>query len=292
MHEIFLEDYLNNLNNQTEQNFDLLLFLDCINLKTIETKIQDYKNLKQKKVFFFHQEKAFLSPTQIRQFLINKAHKLSYDLLIFSDFDEISGINRVEKTLQQIHTHHFAFNSFFPADANLFKLSNQHFYYQINAPKLLDTLSPLLHKNFIGFGNIALKINHPFFSNFYIPNSILAPDWFLASWMLINNLSGIQIQDTYNLYRQHTESFIGFDGALDEKRLELGIAVKIKHYQHFQKISPIYRRLFIQTLKLQTFLSSKENKRKYIRIINTNFCTSKFCWWENIKMLKEIAQWI
>lgn len=292
MFDVFLEDHLTTINNQTYQNFDLLLFLDCISKYTIEKTIKKNSNLYNTKIEYIQQEMAILNPMEIRKEILLYAHKHNYDLLIFSDFDETMDANRVEETIKQIGNFDFSFSSFYATDFRLKKIENVDFHTKCQTPKIVSDILPITDKNFIGLGNMSIKINHPIFSNLnYLKlDHCHAFDWMIATFMLLHGLQGIRIDNTFVNYRQYQNSYIGIFKPLNKQTLDVGVMVKKSHYYAFKNLYLPFVQKYNEIVELEKYLV--ENENNYIKIINQNFNPATLCWWENIKTLEEIKQWI
>lgn len=107
---------------------------------------------------------------------------------------------------------------------------------------------------------------------------------------MLNKGSGIKAKNAFVYYRQHEDSLVGFDFTLTHSKLHLGMEVKESHYRSFRSYKE-FDLLHREILELkETIRTIGENR--YIEIINNNFEIEKFCWWENIKLKKEIEKWI
>lgn len=292
MFDTFIEDHLSTINNQTCQDFDLLLFLDCIPQYAVEKTIKKNKNLCNTKVVYIQQEKIILNPMEIRKELLLYAHKHNYDLLILSDFDETMDANRIEETVKQIGDFNFSFSSFYVTDSQLKRIDNIDFHKKCQTPKIVSNISPIVDKNFIGLGNMSIKINHPIFANLnhLQLGQCHAFDWMLATFMLLNGLQGIRIDNTFVNYRQYQDSYIGIFKPLNKQTLDIGINVKKNHYSFFKDLYPPFVKKYNEIIELEKYLV--KNESNYIKIINQIFNPTTLCWWENIKTLEEIKQWI
>lgn len=292
MFDIFLEDHLESIGNQTYKNFDLLLFLDEIPQEYIQKKLNILQEKTNIHIICLNQEESILNPTQIRQKIIFYAHQNQYDLLIFSDFDETMDSNRAEETINQIGHFDFSFSSFYITDSKLNKLDSIDFQKKCKTPKDIYDISPIIDKNFIGLGNLAIKVKNSLFASLYYTDltACCAFDWFLATFMLLHGLKGTRIEHTFVNYRQYQNSYTGIFKPLDVQKLHLGVKVKKTHYQLLKKNNAVFESKFQEILALEEYLL--QNQDKYIKIINTYFDPTLLCWWENIKTLEEIKQWI
>lgn len=265
-----------------------MFFLDCINEKEIHQYIHLLKQ-HQIEVFLIKQHKPILSPSEIRFKIIKTAIELQCDLLIMSDFDEVSDPWRVQRTIEQIGDNDFGYNSFFITDFYLNKILEKDFYTLKSIPTTITNYLDILSFNFIGLGSLAIKPQNILLPK-SIDNQLLAFDWFFSTYMLLHKKVGIKIQNTFVKYRQHSHSLIGIGKKLSKESLQIGISVKKQHYSFFKDKSSLFQQKLDDILELEIFL--QKNQDKYIKIINENFNPTSLCWWENIKTLKEIKQWI
>lgn len=285
----FVNDFFQTLCNQTYKNFTCIFFLDCIDYKKIQDKISVLKSNGIESIIF-EQKRATLSPQSIRHLLIQEAQKYDCDLLILFDFDETSDTQRIKNTIQQIGEFDFAYNSFYITDSNLKKMINMDFFSLLAIPSKTTTVQQIVDFNYIGLGSLAIRPKRLSLELGNIPD-VLAYDWFLVTLILLQRKSGTKINNTFVNYRQHTDSYVGFGRPLNQQSLKLGVQVKKKHYSFFKQLLPeIFSQKDEEICELEEFL--KKNQWKYIKIINEKFNPYKLCWWENIKTLEEIKQWI
>lgn len=287
--DIFINDLLTSIKQQTYPHFSLLFFLDGVQNLKVERKIKEAKI--EQKIYFQTCKKNTLTPSQIRHKVIQFAQILLCDLLIFCDFDEKISPARIEQTINYMHDDiDFSYCNAYITDKN-FNLTGKTFFQDKNIPNTVECINPILEKNFIGMGGLALKLhNIPYLSQLQIPSNLLVFDWFLATYMLLKCCKGKKIDDCLVYYRQHEDNHIGTNKTLDKTKLTLGIKVKKNHYQYFSKYNQDFALLYDRVCGLEQYV--KNNMDKYIRIINMNFNSDTLCWWENIKTLEEVKQWI
>lgn len=284
--ENFLKDLLTSIKNQSQQNFTMLFFLDNIEQWQVQSIIEI---LLPQQNHCFIQNTDRLDPSRIRQELINYAYRNHFDTLIFCDSDETLFPNRIESTMSAMNDDiDFCFCNTVLTDDKLKPVDGHGFYDFRDIPKNIEDITPILSKNFIGLGNLAINLKKK--TLYELDPQTLAYDWFIATHMLINGWHGIQIQECLGTYRQHNHNYIGGNFVLNSHTLNLGISVKKRHYQYFSSYDPRFVKMYEEILEVEQYVL--QNKEKYIRIINTNFDPKKMCWWENIKTLQEIWQWI
>lgn len=288
--DTFLTDILTSIKSQTKQDFSILFFLDGIPQENIQANVDNFHI--QQKIFYKQSRLNLLSPASIRQEIINFAYKLGFDILIFFDFDEVMLEKRVETTLLFLENQEtdFVFCNALITDSNL-NPNGRTLFMNKKIPSNITNISALLRKNFIGLGGLSLKLKryNPILKA-RIPNNI-AFDWFLSTLMLLSEWKGKKIDECLVLYRQYENNFIGIEKQLDQKTLNLGLNIKKQHYSYFAKIDYLtFAPLLEEINELENYL--QKNQKKYIRIINTYFRHEQMCWWENIKSLQELQEWI
>lgn len=286
----FLHTLFTSIKCQKYKTFSILLFLDGFDNSQILPTIKASK-LEQEIILHKCQLGEF-TPSQIRQKIIDFAYEHNFNVLIFYDFDEKMSSDRIKQTLLFMNNNHvdFTYCNAYITDSNFIFNKKHSFFHSKNIPATLNKLEYILRRNFVGMGGLALKLNKDSLYNLNIPNHIQVFDWFLATYMLLNQWHGKKINKCLVYYRQHDENHIGTNTKMDHKKLHLGIQVKKNHYLHFLTFHEIFKELYEDIVLLEKYII--KNEEKYIRIINENFSTESMCWWENIKSLKEIEQWI
>ena len=283
-----IRDYLNSVNSQTNKSFKLLLILDRISKKDISNYLKLYlcSNIKIKIFESFDN----LNPIELRKKQINLSYKYKADILIFSDFDDVVQNNRVEKILKYINNYDFVFNDFHISDQSLNKIYEQSFFARRKIPKIISDFKKILHFNYIGYGSLAINLNSFDYNKLFIPKNILALDWYIVSKVLFYGGKGAAVYETCNYYRQHKNSLVGFNFKLNLRKLKFALKVKTLHYFHLKRLHHVFNDSYNIMIKLTKYIK-KYGKKKYINIINSNFDTSNFCWWENIKSVSELENY-
>ena len=285
--DVFIDDYFESLKKQSNSNFIYILFLDGVEESKIINFIRRH-NICDSKFFFFHNNHS-LSPADIRKKIISIAYDLNVETLIFSDIDDIYTVNRVENVCENIENNSFVFNDFFIVDSDLKKLYKKSYYELVNCDLNLQTNLPILRKNYIGLGSIALNLCCFPFNKIDFPSYIQAFDWYLVTFVLLSGGSCSFLENTYAYYRQHDNSFIGSFNELNMQRLNLGIQVKLNHYNALKEFNNDYKFLYDQFNKLKSYLSLNGGT-DYIKIVNKRFNGKFLCWWQNILTLDEIYE--
>jgi hypothetical protein len=282
--DIFVKDFLESVFKQTNQNFELLILSDDVdNIK----EIFDKYNFGEKIIHLESNVKK-LTPIQLRKELINISYDMGADFLIFSDFDESVANNRVDEILTYIKKYNFVFNDFFVVDEKLNKIKDKSFFEIRNVPDHLMDWRDIKLFNYVGLGSLAINLSSYDFKSIIIPDYIIAVDWFLVTKVLVDGGCGMKLSNTFANYRQHNNSFVGFNFSLNKEKLSQGLRVKENHYNYFKEYNQEYNTLYSEIIDLKDYIS-EVGDNFYIDKVNSKFDTNKFCWWENIKLKKELS---
>lgn len=285
--DLFLKDVILSIRNQSYQDFSVLFFLDKVSLTLVKPIIEAYE-LSQKKIFYL-QNTSNLTPSTIRQNIIDFSYENKYDMLFFCDFDEIIFPQKIEKTLLSMQDcFDFSFCNTLLTDSLLVPINGEGFLDKKKIPSVVQTIFPILEKNFIGLGDLAINLKKK--DLYKLSPKTYAYDWFIATHMLLNGWRGVKIEECLGSYRQYDLNYIGGNFKLTTQNLSLGIKVKKQHYRYFYVFDNIFKSLLDEILKTERYIL--KNRKKYIKIINDNFSAETMCWWENIKTLEEIKPWI
>lgn len=291
--DIFLKDCFEGIASQTFKNFSLFLFYDGLDQIQQEKVKQACQTLNLNPIFIHKQLLGAIHPSQIRHQIITFAIENDFEILIFSDFDEMVDSNRLELTLPALEDFDFAYCNAYITDFNYQKLHSQDLHTLLKIPNSITNVTPIIDKNFIGLGSLGINLKN--YANKHLKTlpHTLAYDWFLATYMLLCNLKGKSISLSFTKYRQHSDTYIGIGRPLNPQTLHLGLQAKLNHYAYFSQYAPIFQIRLGQMIALENYLGgNKQTIEKYIKIINEHFNPLEMNWWENIKTLEEIQQWI
>ncbi len=271
----FLDSYFASIDSQTYKNFDVLIFNDGI--KNFISPIQPSQVFSNSKNY---------TPIQIRKAIIDYAINNNYDILIFSDADDIMSSDRVETILNEYSSTKEQFAFYYN---DLYFLDSKRDFFMGKLPNCVDSLKELYTYNFLGLSNTAINIKKTknILKNAVIPDDLIAFDWYLYSFLLFNNFKGIKVK-TKTFYRIHTENLAGSTLKLDVKTLMTGVKVKKFHYKAMSKLSKRFLFYYKKIIELEAFLDSKDKRKSYINFINKSFSNDIF-WWEKIKILDEVG---
>ena len=197
MKKQFLFDFFNSLNNQTHDNFDVVVAND------------GYSNFNEIKLKYGKLNIVELecsnTPAKNREYGINYCIERKYDILIFGDSDDYFSNNRVELALEALNSNDIVVN-----DVSLF--DNDGTYEDMYISNRLENDSKvnfnyIKNKNIFGLSNTALKIN--ILSKVSFDKDLVAVDWYLYKGLLKNGCKAIFTNKAITYYRQYKDNTVG-----------------------------------------------------------------------------------
>lgn len=216
--EKFLKYFLDSLSAQTYKDFDLVIVNDS------------FKNLNYYKDLYLDLNIININssgtPAKNKEVGINYCIEKNYDILIFGDSDDYFKNNRVEKSIKILNQADIVVN-----DLSLF---NEHTVYNkrylSNRVKNHEIIKFefIKNKNIFGFSNSAIRLFNQ--KKIFIPNHLVAVDWYIFSNLLLKGYKAVFTDETISFYRQYEQNIIGLK-QLDEKSFNKVRNIKIKHFK-------------------------------------------------------------
>lgn len=235
----FHEDYIDAINCQTNDKYDVLLINDHLN----KEQINIYKKKIKNKVFV-EEITRNLSIAELRMFLLKKAITYGYDLIILADADDKFSINRVEKITSFYNSKYtFYYNDIYDFSNNLLLK---------NLPQVTNSIDQILEYNYLGLSNTAINLKN--ISNNYLEQLLNIQtnifDWYLFSKMLNDNHMGRYIYTAKTYYRLHENNIAGIS-QMSMDTLQKEIDVKLDHYLCLKEVNPKFSELYATYLNLK-----------------------------------------
>jgi hypothetical protein len=216
--EKFLKSFLDSLSAQTYKDFDLVVVNDSF--KNLNYYKDLYSNLNIINI------NSSGTPAKNREIGINYCIEKNYDILIFGDSDDYFKNNRIEKSVKILNQADIVVN-----DLSLFNENNVYNKrYLSNRVKNLQIIQFefIKNKNIFGFSNSAIKLFNQ--KKLFIPNDLVAVDWYIFSNFLLKGCKAVFTDETISFYRQYEQNIIGLK-QLDEKSFNKVKNIKIKHFK-------------------------------------------------------------
>lgn len=280
--EKHIKDYCNSIKIQDTSEFDILILND---------KYNESFPLNDNRITILNIENN-LTPSEIRMLGIKHAINNKYKYIIFSDSDDYFSSNRISISKEKLIKYDFIYNSYVIVD-NSGYISNKYCSSYFDIRRTNISISDIIDKNIIGFGNSGVKVEK--LQILYIPKEIVAVDWWIYSILLLNSCIGGYISKAINYYRQH-ENNLGISTNLNKNKLLNGIRVKQIHYRNLliycedrkmKEATEIYYKKFEEINELNEYMQDENFCEKYIKIINKNYSKIYNGWWSEILPINE-----
>jgi len=280
--EKYIKDYCNSIKIQDTKDFDILILND---------KYNKIFPLNDKRITILNIENN-LTPSEIRMLGIKHAINNKYKYIVFSDSDDYFSSNRISISKKKLIKYDFIYNSYVIVD-NSGYISNKYCSSYFDIRRTNISISDIIDKNIIGFGNSGVKVKK--LDNLHIPKEILAVDWWIYSILLLNSCKGRYISEAVNYYRQH-ENNLGISTNLNKNKLLNGIRVKQIHYKNLliycedhkmKEAIKIYSKKLEEINTLNKYIKDVNFCERYIEIINKNYKEIYSGWWSDILSIKE-----
>ena len=263
--EKYLEDFFLSLKRQNAEKVDYIIVDDKYN-----KKIKNFSGTILK-------APDNLSIVEVRTWIIEKLIKEEYELVIFLDADDIMDSNRINKIIEEYEKTDKKYGFYYN---HLFLLKEKKDFYRGQLPNILTDIEQILNGNCLGMSHTAinLKIVKKVLKNFLPPSNIIAYDWLLHSFLLLNGFKGKKV-DTITYYRIYENNIAG-KVEITDKKILTGIKVKKEHYKFLRVYNKEFEKNYEEILQVEKFVQEK-GIEKYKEIINGQI-EKKVYWWKNI----------
>jgi len=281
--EQYLSRYLDSLEAQSSNSFDLLLANDgFIGLE----------DLLSKRKLYWHILEASKTVSETRRKLINKAIEYGYSKIIFSDCDDELSFNRVDILSSLLDKYVVVVN-----DLDIINSSNQLIEKNYLSNRFIDgesiNLTKLQSGNMMGLTNTAATASAFNGCIALQRGEALAFDWYLWSTVLLNIKDVIFTNKTTTKYRTYSNNVAGLPQAINKINVFNGLKVKHDYYKLMSEIKDSYSEIKdsynhqVNQLQCDRNKLSDENIAKYISALQKKKINHPI-WWEQIKLLTEV----
>ncbi|WP_306534104.1 hypothetical protein [Geobacter sp.] len=285
--EGFVSNFVSSLSTQTFRDFDLLIINDGAEevLKSLFPQETIWVNLEDR-----------MTIAEIRRFLIDHA-QARYSQLIFADTDDFFSANRVEESLKWLTKFDFVFNEVSLVDCEG-QVLHSNYFSSLDVEDEIADFSLLEDRNVIGLSNSAINLQA--LPDLCIPPDLIAVDWWIYTVLLINGCKGKFIKDAVSFYRQHGSNTIGMQACLTEKKLELGLSVKMAHYNNLASYCVANNHVALaerflekvnETSAVEVLTRDKVLCERYLDKVNRNYSSINSGWWSEIISVDRFNQY-
>jgi hypothetical protein len=255
---------VNSINQQTNNNFDVVLINDNLN----DFQVNLITNKISHNVIVISGSEGY-TPCQLRVQLIVETKSMGYDILVMGDFDDMFSGDRIFEVVRNFdESTAFIYNQImlFGDNRPLFE----------KLPLKTDDISAILECNYLGLSNSALNLNE-------ITDEIVVElnefegfvfDWFLFSILLLNCKRGKMIQNAVTYYRIHENNIAG-NHLRTEENICKEISVKLNHYKILSRTYKQFNCLYLwyKDLNIQSVALNEESNTDYWwHLIDSKLC--------------------
>ena len=256
----FLSKLVENLNNQSCVDFELIIFNDDVN-----SADKYFKNLR----VAYHIENVFGTPFEIRLHSLRKLRSSKYDHLIFHDSDDLMSLNSVAIKITYLKRFKLVVSDLSTMNDRGELTQNKIWSKRLRNCFEFDYRF-LIDKNIVGLGNTAIRKSVLSIDLIKPHSEPIAGDWFIFySLIKEKNIHGVFTSECQTLYRQHNENIAGLQN-LSITSLRRSIAVKKSHYQLLE---------MEEELSKLASIEEKIGSGDFGFSVGLNF---HFFWWENL----------
>jgi glycosyltransferase involved in cell wall biosynthesis len=273
----YLNSYLESLEKQTFQNFDLILGNDGV------TELEVYLQKYSLKTTVYPSSGLHI---QNRIDLINIALKAGYEYIIFTDCDDYFSLNRVEESVNLLKNNHIVVNDLDILSDDLKIKQLSYFSNRIDDGKILKT-KDILHYNMMGLTNVSVRREVLLKCVDSLKPDVVALDWILWSHALLNGFKAKFTNNTSTKYRVYSGNIAGLPQELNNLTITSGLSVKIMHYAGLRSFDAQYLKLFNDFSEAKKMSRDPSWLSDYIIALNQEKIEYPL-WWENIKTPEQV----
>jgi hypothetical protein len=266
----YLNTFIESLNNQTDQEFDLLLSIDRFNYKNYLKKI-----FTKKKIFIIKEKNEII---KTKNKLIKLALKKNYKYIIFADSDDTFSANRVEVSKNLLKKKNIIVNN-----VKYFGNHKSTFSNWLNNNSGLSN-KMLLNGNILGFSNTAVKseILKDRNLNFMLSIDALKVyniDWLFFLYILLKEKKIIFNNDVSTYWRSDSSRLSSFKKYLTKSNFFIFLESQIKIFKITSRYSIIYQKRYKKLLRVKNSCKNSLFLKKLLK--KNNFLLKFKCykWW-------------
>lgn len=276
----FFDDFLNSLSQQTEKNFDLILFNDGCNHIKLHRHLGAFVDINCRIIDVENK-----TPSEIRVALIEHIRSARYKIIVFGDTDDYFSDNRIELSVKAIREGaNIAVNDLSIVTENGSLISDRIWKNRLNGLEV--DLKFLLGQNILGLSNTAITTDLLTF-NIQVDKNLNLFDWIF--YLQIYNL-GENVQcrfiDATTYYRQHLSNTLGHKRRYTKEELVNLWETKGRVYAFAKKLKQPFLERYISEHKRfkREVLDSEERLKGHILQLNK---IENLFWFEEINFSNE-----
>lgn len=267
----FYRDFIDAVNCQTDQDFDIILINDNCSEEEAGQIVQGIPN---KTILINKNEQK--EPYKLRIQLLKEAKEYGYELLVLADFDDTFHKDRMKLIKNQYDER----LTFFYHD--LYDFDGME-YMKIQEEQT-QSIASILEANYLGLSNTAIVIKN--LSRNFIESleegKTKIFDWYLFTRILGQGGCGKKVKDAKTFYRIYDNNLAGKWKDI-RQQLRKEIEIKKEHYRLVRYLEPKLEELYWSYRELDKKLTSEK-----IQQIKEEDLINPVYWWGFISIKKGI----
>lgn len=274
----FLGNFLDSLEQQEFQEFDLLLANDGV--ENLGSRVGQ-------RSFPWSSFEPGGSISDIRRALLKAALTKGYRKIVLADSDDTFADNRIGLMCRMLDSDSLVVNDLDLCDAGGRVSDQRYFSRRLDDGDLLDRDS-LLHGNLMGLSNTAVAAEVLIGSPALQAGDCIAFDWFLWSSILLAGVKGKFTSETSTLYRIYGENTAGLPQYITEPFVRKGVQVKRQHYALMAGLDDGFQGLADEFEWTSRQMQSRAWLNDYLDALRANEIENNL-WWEKIRTPSEVG---
>lgn len=230
----YLDDFLDSLDGQTFQEFEVLLVNDDLEDETLGEHVRKCANLSKKTTILKADEGQAIPLLRIH--LLKEAKKRGGTLLILGDCDDFFSGDRVASAVSGYEPEvSFLYNEILDFDGQAVMPP---------MPRSTESIRDIGERNYLGFTNTAVnldKVDGDFLDGLREGKTNIF-DWYFFSKLILAGGTGKYLRHGKSYYRMHERNLAGRVQNTEEARAR-ELQVKLEHYELLKKDSPYFEGL-------------------------------------------------
>lgn len=271
----FLGDYLESLERQTYKDFDVIIVND---------NVPDFGKISLRHDLNIREIPSGKNIARNRELGINYAKKEGYDYLVFSDSDDMSAPDRVEKSITLLEHNDVVVNDITTMDKNGKILKKHYIGRRIKGgSRIMPDF--IRDKNICGFGNSAIRLSCLKEKAVFDPH-LIAVDWYFFTSLIQKGCKAVFTDKTISYYRIYAGNMAGVGPRLNEAKIKSDLFIMSAHYKALAGKGRYFKDRYKKLADLQKNIKNSGYARAYIDSIKSRRDINPV-WWEHIRLPEE-----
>lgn len=233
----YLTDFLQSLEEQSDQDFSIMLLNDNVPLVQLQSVISKQCKDLEKKIHIVDKYGQNRKIHELRVDMLKAAYEEEIELLIMLDIDDMASVNRVACTREQFDSRYTFFYN------ELLDFSKKPVMPEL--PQYTQKAMDIAESNYLGMSNGAIFLRNltmDFIESLYQGESSVF-DWYMYTRLLLNGAIGKKIEGAYTYYRIYDGNLAGRSVA-SPQMIEKELQVKRRHYYLLSGFCDTYKELY------------------------------------------------